>query len=136
MNKNKVSPKKVGSPVKEPVSRIAPNKEKSLLVVPITTGRTRKQEEEKRIRFVRIISLTLRYDFATFVDTLFVAKDRLMITSKTTALGVPQVLCNLKKSYLRYFREVIGPKIRCPQMSRNRMIRIAARANEWGPLTL
>ena len=97
MNKNKVSPKKVGSPVKEPVSRIAPNKEKSLLVVPITT-RTRKQEEEKRIRFVRIISLTLRYDFATFVDTLFVAKDRLMITSKTTALGVPQVLCNLKKT--------------------------------------
>ena len=96
MNKNKVSPKKVGSPVKEPVSRIAPNKERSLPVVPITTGRTRKQEEEKRIRFVKIISLTLRYDFATFVDTL--AKDRLMITSKTTALGVPQVLYNLKKT--------------------------------------
>ena len=57
LNKNKVSPKKVVSPAKEPVSRIAPAKDRSLLVVPITTGRTRKQEEEKRIRFVKIIFL-------------------------------------------------------------------------------
>ena len=55
LNKNKVSPKKVVSPAKEPVSRIAPTKDRSLLVVPITTGRTRKQEEEKRIRYVKII---------------------------------------------------------------------------------
>lgn len=57
LNKNKVSPKKVVSPAKEPVSRIVPNKNRSLLLAPITTGRTRKQEEEKRIRFVKIIFL-------------------------------------------------------------------------------